>query len=122
MPLKTVLVIEDQEEIREGLRDVLEAEGYIVLTAGNGKEGLALVRDHDQPCVIILDIQMPVMNGWEFIEAFGISDPAARAKSSIIIISAFSEAAARAKINAENYFKKPVNLSALLEAIKTYSA
>ena len=62
---KSILVIEDDEDIRESLQQVLEMEGYDVVPAGNGREGLAAL-SQAEPCVILLDLMMPVMNGWEF--------------------------------------------------------
>src|SRR5262249_61527368 len=64
---KKVLLIEDDEDIRNAMRQVLELEGYVVVPAGNGREGLVALAQHGEPCVILLDLMMPVMNGWEFL-------------------------------------------------------
>ena len=68
---KTLLVIEDNEINRQALVDILE-EKYNVLTAVNGRQGLELLRKHGQ-CIsaVLLDIEMPVMNGYEFLEYVG---------------------------------------------------
>jgi CheY-like chemotaxis protein len=63
--MKRVLIIEDDADIREALSMLLEAEGYECAHAANGAEGLALVRRH-RPDVILLDLMMPVMDGWQF--------------------------------------------------------
>ncbi len=60
-----ILVVEDDESIRQGLADVLENEGYRVITAKNGEEGLERLWE-DQPDLVILDLMMPVMDGFEF--------------------------------------------------------
>lgn len=62
-----VLLVEDEEESRESLREILELEGYHVELAANGREALAKL-DHIAPCVILLDLFMPVMDGWQLLE------------------------------------------------------
>ncbi|MFN2546074.1 MAG: response regulator, partial [Myxococcales bacterium] len=64
-----MLVVDDEAEIRDSLRDVLEDEGYRVRMAANGREALAELCTIPRPCAIILDIIMPVMSGTEFYEA-----------------------------------------------------
>lgn len=63
------LVIDDDEDVREAIAQVLEQAGYIVVQAPNGEEGLKLAREQILPDVILLDIAMPVMNGWQFMSA-----------------------------------------------------
>jgi CheY-like chemotaxis protein len=62
-----VLLVEDEEESRESLQELLELEGYHVETAANGREALEKL-DQIVPCVILLDLFMPVMDGWQFLE------------------------------------------------------
>ena len=62
-----VLVVEDEEESRETLRELLELEGYEVQTAVNGKEALDKL-DAFEPCIILLDLFMPVMDGWQVLD------------------------------------------------------
>lgn len=64
-----VLVVEDNFEIREVLKEILEVEGLDVLTASNGLEGLAAIQSTERPCFILLDLMMPVMNGYQFLDA-----------------------------------------------------
>jgi len=63
------LVIDDDEDVRQAIAQVLEQAGYIVVQARNGEEGLKLACQQILPDVILLDIAMPVMNGWEFMSA-----------------------------------------------------
>src|ERR1044071_1184503 len=65
-PCTMILVVEDDSAIREVLTDVLESEGYQVLNAANGREAIQLLRSSTLPCLILLDLMMPVMNGWQF--------------------------------------------------------
>ena len=64
-----MLVVEDEEPIREVIRDVLEDNGYRVLSAANGVEALATLERH-KPDAVVLDLLMPVMHGWEFMETY----------------------------------------------------
>lgn len=64
----TILLIEDDPHLRESVQAVLEVEGYQVVTAQHGLEGLQRLDATTQPCLILLDLMMPVMNGWEFLE------------------------------------------------------
>ena len=65
----TILVVDDDRDIRESLRDALGDEGYTVRLAANGEEALALLPGLKRPCGVILDLTMPVMNGTEFYQA-----------------------------------------------------
>jgi CheY-like chemotaxis protein len=65
----TILVVDDDADLREALRDVLSEEGYAVVLASNGREALGLLPSLKRPCGIVLDIAMPVMNGTEFYDA-----------------------------------------------------
>jgi CheY-like chemotaxis protein len=61
-----ILIVDDDEDIRETLRDVLEDEGYPVRVAANGAEALAMLAGSQKPCLILLDLMMPVMDGYGF--------------------------------------------------------
>src|SRR5438067_1181475 len=66
---RVVLVVEDEEPIRDVIRDVLEDNGYRVLRATNGAEALAVL-EGQRPDAVVLDLLMPVMHGWDFMEAY----------------------------------------------------
>ena len=66
-PGSVVLVVEDEAESRDTLRELLELEGYVVETASDGKAALELMETID-PCVVLLDLFMPVMDGWQVID------------------------------------------------------
>jgi response regulator RpfG family c-di-GMP phosphodiesterase len=68
-PPNSVLVVDDDLDLRESLRDVLTDEGYRVTVAANGQEALRLLPELQRPCGIILDVAMPVMSGNEFLQA-----------------------------------------------------
>ncbi len=62
----TILLVEDDAGAREALSDILREEGFAVATAENGRQALDYLHAAPRPCVILLDLVMPVMDGWEF--------------------------------------------------------
>lgn len=114
---KPILIVEDDREIREALRDSLELEGYTVFTASNGQEAFDTLGNMERPAVILLDLMMPVMNGWQFLEAQREHD--VYATIPVVVISAAGEKAKTAQ--AAGYIKKPIDLDALLNVVGQYS-
>jgi CheY-like chemotaxis protein len=115
---KTILIVEDEKDILFPLRDFLESENYQVLTAENGVEAMQVLKASDMPDLILLDMKMPIMNGWEFaIEFLAKHDH----QSPIVVITAAADAEQRAKdISAVGWVEKPFDLDVLLETIKKY--
>lgn len=64
-----VAIVEDDDEIRESMKDALETEGYMVRAFRNGKEAIEELQNQLEPCIILLDLMMPIMDGWQFLEA-----------------------------------------------------
>src|SRR5512142_2938239 len=98
---RRVLIVEDDVDIRETLGELLATAGYETAGAANGLDGLAAAR-RAPPDLIVLDLMMPVMDGWEFRSAQR-RDPAL-ASIPVIVISASAPAAA---IDADTYLEKP---------------
>lgn len=72
MATHRILLIEDDDLLREGLKQVLEEDGCHVWTAADGSAAMDLVRDGEiSPCLILLDLMMPGMNGWDFLQLQG---------------------------------------------------
>ena len=67
--LNRILVVEDDDANREFLRALLESESFCVVTARDGAEALEWLRGHSPPDLVLLDLEMPRMNGWEFLQA-----------------------------------------------------
>lgn len=101
-----ILVVEDDEDIREAFKEALELEGYPVRTVSNGMEALELIRSGGAPDLIFLDMMMPVMTGWQFLELRS-SDPVL-APIPIVVVSAAGERANVANI--AGFIKKPADL------------
>ena len=114
---KSILVVEDDEDIRESLAAVLEAEGYTVFVAANGKEALERLAVVAQPCLILLDLMMPIMGGIEFLSLLRKEDVLAAIP--VVILSAWSKEAEKAS-NTQGFVRKPVDLEALLRLVQQY--
>ena len=106
-----VLVVEDDRILAETTRALLEWEGYRVRIARNGQEGLVEVRCR-RPCVVLLDLMMPVMTGWDFITELQ-ADPSFR-DLPVIIVSAVAD---QAPPGAAAVLAKPYEMSRLLELV-----
>ena len=113
----TVLIVEDDNDTREMLGRFLELEGYKVETAENGKRALERLGSGVGACVILLDLMMPVMDGWQFRQA-QIRD-ASLADIPVIVVSAAGRERLE-KIQADAYLSKPVDLDELLGCVTQF--
>jgi two-component system response regulator MprA len=111
--MSTILIVDDDASIRAVVAEVLTLEGWSTRTAGDGSEAL-LALDDDLPAAVLLDMHMPVLDGYGFAEELRrrqITVP-------IIVMTAGTHAAhCAAAINAHSYVNKPFNLDALLDAV-----
>jgi CheY-like chemotaxis protein len=108
-----VLVVEDEKESRDTLRELLEFEGYSVETAVNGQEALArLAAAGDQICIMLLDLFMPVMDGWQVIDQLR-ADGRLDKTQVVIITSAPHRAPAGLPV-----FEKPLDLDKVMHEVQ----
>ena len=114
-PPPPILVVEDDAEILNTVSSILELEGYTVERARNGQEGLRVV-ERTVPGLVLLDMRMPVLDGWGFVRALkerGIKLP-------IVVMTAAQDARRWAsEIDAEGYLAKPFELLDLLAAVES---
>ena len=110
---RTVLVVDDDYDLRETMRDVLEDEGYMVETASNGQEALDCLRDGNSPEVVVLDLMMPVMDGWHFLDEIK-RDPAL-ADIPVVVMSASQEGLRG--LGAKEFLSKPLNYHNLVATV-----
>ncbi|MGZ3773084.1 MAG: response regulator [Pseudobdellovibrionaceae bacterium] len=113
---KKILVVDDSEAIQLITKVALEKAGYSVMTAFNGKEALDTMKT-TKPCLIILDLMMPVMDGWVFMEELRKAEE--NLKIPVVVISAFSGDMEPPKSINES-FAKPVNLKTLKSIANKY--
>jgi DNA-binding response OmpR family regulator len=113
----TVLIVEDEEDLREMLRDALELNGYSVVTASNGQEALNKIANIDQLCLVILDLLMPVMNGWDCFQKIR-----ERSEFASVPVVVHTSAVAGAPAGATQVLQKPLKFDRLLSVVKEYCA
>ncbi len=110
----TVLVVDDDPSVRDLLRRMLEREGFDVVTAATGSEGLALA-EQIRPCAITLDVMMPSMDGWTMLSR--LKDDPDLADLPVIMVSMLSEQSRGKALGSEHYLVKPVQREELIELI-----
>lgn len=118
-----VLLIEDDVSIREVVKEILEQEGYSVFTAENGKVGIDVLNSVPSPCLILLDLFMPVMSGIDFLETLQKDNHHIIASLPIVVISASppeGEAAKAVRPLINGFIKKPVDLDVLFKIVEKY--
>jgi CheY-like chemotaxis protein len=114
---RPILLVEDDDDIRDALQDALARRGYRVLEAGDGRQALEILRTAEvMPALILLDLTMPVMNGWEFMAAQA-EDPAL-ASIPVVVLSAVPNLAKESTTHHwAGVLSKPIALGLLLETI-----
>lgn len=114
----TIIVIEDDGIIREGLEEFLQTEGFQVVTAKNGKEGLKVIHEQSGPCFVLLDLQMPVMTGQQFLDVLASEFDSKVRNVPVLVLTARGE-----PFNHQGTvgtLHKPVNLDQLLDQVQRY--
>lgn len=116
--MRNVLIVEDHADLREMLAVLLESEGFQVQTASNGAEALSAMHQR-RPSVILLDLMMPVMDGWQ-LRAEMLADPALREVPVILLSGVHDLEEVGASLGAVASLRKPVTLSALRPLIAVH--
>lgn len=115
-----ILVVDDDQCIREMLTDLLEDEGYSIRGAANGQEALTYLHTHATlPRLILLDLNMPIMSGWEF-RAAQLQNTRLAAIPVVVISAAGREDTLAARLSADRYLSKPLNFDLLLSIVAHY--
>ena len=118
MPGELILVVEDNDNNRLLVRDVLQASGYRVVEAQNAEDGLRMAAEQ-RPALILMDIQLPGMNGIEALQRLR-ADPATRAIP-VIAVTASAMTQDRRQILAagfDGYQPKPISVKGFLQAVR----
>jgi CheY-like chemotaxis protein len=105
----SVLVVDDDEAIRDVIAEVLRDEGYSVVCAENGAEALREIGRQKRPDLVLLDLMMPVMSGWEVLEHLQESEELKRIP--VVIVSAMTAP------GASEHLAKPIDLDRLLDTV-----
>ena len=112
-----ILVVDDDPDLREFLQLTLTSMGFEVTSAANGQEALADMEGYD-PDLILLDMKMPVMNGWEFCHALEDRD----SRPPIVVLTAAPDPAGRAaEVHAEGWLGKPFEYADLEAVVRRFA-
>jgi CheY-like chemotaxis protein len=111
-----VLLVDDDHDLREELADVLVDAGYAVVQAVDGREALARLESMPTPCVVLLDLMMPVMSGEEVLVE--MRKRKALASVPVILMSAFHERAAQLCNQVQGLLEKPVRAHVVVETVE----
>lgn len=114
-----IAIIEDDSEFRNMLRELLEEQEYRVVAMSNGAEALETLRGDVLPNVILLDVSMPVMDGFDFLR-FRNADPRLAAVPVVLVTNAKPHE--RPTIGVNDVVRKPIDIDEILYAIKRYCA
>jgi len=113
----TVLIVEDEEDLRELMQTALESRGYAVVTAEEGQDALSKLEHIERPCLVLLDLLMPGMNGWEFYTKM-------RELPNLVSVPVIvhSSASDRAPAGVTQVIQKPITFDRLLAVVSKYCA
>ena len=114
-----ILIVEDDDSIRALCRELLEGEGYAVGACSNGIEALAFLDAQAEPCLILLDMLMPMMGGVEFMGEFS-KRPHTIVPIPVYLVSSNADSGAGKKLGCCGFLKKPFNCDALLAIVATH--
>lgn len=120
MSHKQVLIVEDDRGISDALSELLESEGYEVACAYNGDEGIKLLSQaKTSPCLILLDLMMPVKDGYQFRKE-QLLDPVHKDVPVVVMSADGNVTEKKGRIGAQDYIRKPVDISTYLNVVKRY--
>jgi CheY-like chemotaxis protein len=114
--LNDIVLIENDEALREALTDALQLEGFKVVQACDGRQGLEILQEHPDSALVLLDLAMPVMSGWQFLEAM-------RQDSRLSALPVIAMSATRhqtAPAGTHGILQKPMSLDILLGTVAHY--
>lgn len=118
--MRAILLLDDDADIRMGLRDFLMEEGFVVHTARDGQHGLHVLEKIDVPDLILLDYKMPVMDGKQFLATMRTAPRLQNIP--VVILSAATREWSGAHLEVEEVLTKPVDLEVLLKTVNRICA
>jgi CheY-like chemotaxis protein len=118
-PSKCVLLVDDNFVTREAMSQVLGCDGYCVLTAANGADAFLRLNGHERPAMILLDLNMPVMDGPTFRQR--LQQDQELAAIPVVLLSSAGDVAEQAtSLGAQTYLRKPFDTARLLDVVHRY--
>jgi CheY-like chemotaxis protein len=117
--MRSILIVEDDVDIRETMSWFLEDEGYDVASVANGEEALAILHAGLRPRIILLDWMMPVMSGWQFQQKMR-NDPEFSGIPILIVTGDTMAAQRAAEFGASGHLRKPFEARQLVELVTRF--
>jgi CheY-like chemotaxis protein len=111
----TLLLLEDEQELREMMTEALERAGFNVVAVADGREALDVIPKIERICLVLLDLLMPGMNGWDFFAAF-----MARPELASVPVVVHSSAPENAPVGATKVLRKPISLDRLVGVAREF--
>jgi two-component system, chemotaxis family, chemotaxis protein CheY len=111
----SVLVVEDNDDIRQAIGEILEIEGYEMALAEDGERALELLSELPRPCLLLVDLIMPRLDGWKLLGMLSRDD-----RFATIPVVVMSAAADRTTVPAHPTLKKPIDLDILLRIVREH--
>ena len=119
-PERPVLVVEDHDDTRQMVQDFLDAHGFQTVGAPNGAVGLTVLK-HSRPCLILLDLTMPVMDGWRFREEQSRLTDRQLKDTPVLILSAIPDLDRQARaLGAVDVIPKPIDFDRMLDVVRAH--
>jgi CheY-like chemotaxis protein len=115
MKQHTVLILEDEEDLREMLRQALELNGYMVVCAPDGQSALDQIDGIERICLVLLDLVMPGMNGWTFYEQMRL-----RPRLAAVPVIVHSSSPGEAPLGVARVLRKPLKFDRLLSVVQEF--
>ncbi|HTD51440.1 MAG TPA: response regulator [Thermoanaerobaculia bacterium] len=114
-----ILVVDDEPEALDAVVELFEGEGLTTMRARHGQEALDLIRSAGRPSMILLDLKMPVMDGWEFCRQLAADEEMADIPIAIVTATASVDHLPERRTDA-GFFRKPVDFDRLLKVVKRF--
>ena len=111
-----ILIVDDDKDVRDSIAEFLALKGYDVAVAENGKVGLSILAAGRVPCVVLLDLAMPVMDGWQFLSS--VQTDAALSSIPVVVVSA--HAATHPPSGSAGLIRKPFDFEELAQVVEQH--
>jgi CheY-like chemotaxis protein len=120
MRLNSILIVEDEDYLRQGIAEALKSKGYTVLTAPDGRAALEVLKTVTAPCLLLVDLMMPNMDGWELLEKLKEIVQSSKITHRALVMSGSPTAEEIAHQEGAGFLAKPFRLSELLVKLDQY--
>jgi CheY-like chemotaxis protein len=114
-----ILLVEDDPATREAVAELLQSEGYAVRSAANGRQALEVLARSEPPRLILLDLMMPVMDGWQFLAELRRGEDAGARRTPVVLLSGLGFI--RGAPGVADFLRKPIDAAALLGCVRRFA-